>query len=237
MLTVASPAMAAGPVRLGAAPAVPDGAHVVAAVPATTQMHVTVTLQSQDPTAHPRILQRFLATDADWKALRAGVHLAREVAAQPTMRPYIEREFLPGSEKTAESDIDAHIRKTSITVHTIKNEDKEVVITDKTTFEGQSGPAKAEDVKVGDRVVIHCSLPRHLLYHIQVPGVQVRGLTLVRGVGPEQPHRQRRLDREHRQQRPRAGETPVADAVFAVLGLRSGGSLEADDRRRGWLRP
>ena len=76
-----------------------------------------VTLQSQDPTAHPRILQRFLATDADWKALRAGVRLAREVAAQPTMRPYIEREFLPGSEKTAESDIDAHIRKTSITVH------------------------------------------------------------------------------------------------------------------------
>jgi GTP-binding protein HflX len=26
----------------------------------------------------------------------------------------------------------------------------------------------------GDRVVIRCSLPRHLLYHIQVPGVQVR---------------------------------------------------------------
>ncbi len=48
-LLVASPAMAAGPVRLGSAPAVPDGAHIVAAVPATTQMHVTVTLQSQDP--------------------------------------------------------------------------------------------------------------------------------------------------------------------------------------------
>jgi subtilase family serine protease len=48
-LLLASPALAAGPVRLGSAPAVPDGAHVVAAVPATTQMHVTVTLQSQDP--------------------------------------------------------------------------------------------------------------------------------------------------------------------------------------------
>ena len=41
--------MAAGPVRVGSAPAVPDGAHIVAAVPATTQIHVTVTLQSQDP--------------------------------------------------------------------------------------------------------------------------------------------------------------------------------------------
>ena len=49
----------------------------------------------------------------------------------------------------------ASVSKTSITVHTLKNEDKEVAITDKTTFEGQSGPAKAEDVKVGDRVVIH----------------------------------------------------------------------------------
>ena len=41
--------MAAGPVRLGSAPAVPDGARIVSAVPATTQLHVTVTLQSQDP--------------------------------------------------------------------------------------------------------------------------------------------------------------------------------------------
>ena len=48
-LLTASPAMAAGPVRLGSAPAVPDGARIVSAVPATTQLHVTVTLQSQDP--------------------------------------------------------------------------------------------------------------------------------------------------------------------------------------------
>jgi subtilase family serine protease len=48
-LLITSPAMAAGPVRLGSAPAVPDGARIVSAVPATTQLHVTVTLQSQDP--------------------------------------------------------------------------------------------------------------------------------------------------------------------------------------------
>ena len=49
----------------------------------------------------------------------------------------------------------ASISKTAIIVHTTKNENKEVAITDKTTFETQKGPAKAEDVKVGDRVVIH----------------------------------------------------------------------------------
>ena len=36
-----------------------------------------VTLNSPDPAAHPRILQRFLATDADRRAMRAGVRLAR----------------------------------------------------------------------------------------------------------------------------------------------------------------
>ena len=48
-LSIASPAVAAGPVRLGTAPAVPATAHTVGAPAPSTQMHVTVTLQSQDP--------------------------------------------------------------------------------------------------------------------------------------------------------------------------------------------
>jgi choline dehydrogenase/4-pyridoxate dehydrogenase len=76
-----------------------------------------VTLQSRDPSAHPRILQRFLSTDYDWRALRAGVKLAREVAAQSAMRPFIGKEIAPGLDKASDADIDEHIRKTSITVH------------------------------------------------------------------------------------------------------------------------
>jgi choline dehydrogenase-like flavoprotein len=76
-----------------------------------------VTLKSRDPAQHPRILQRFLATDADWRAMRAGVHLARELSAQPSMQRFIAREFFPGSEKRSDADIDAHIRNTAITVH------------------------------------------------------------------------------------------------------------------------
>jgi 4-pyridoxate dehydrogenase len=76
-----------------------------------------VSLTSADPTVHPLILQRFLATDSDWRALRAGVRLAREVASQPAMRPYIAREGLPGEARNSDADIDEHIRKTSITVH------------------------------------------------------------------------------------------------------------------------
>ncbi|MBL8708285.1 MAG: choline dehydrogenase [Rhodospirillaceae bacterium] len=77
----------------------------------------TVSLKSQDPTEHPRILQRFLGTEGDWRSLRAGVRMAREVAAQPAMRPFIEREFFPGSDKGSDAEIDEHIRKTAITVH------------------------------------------------------------------------------------------------------------------------
>jgi len=49
-LAIASPAAAASPVRLGSAPALPANAHTVGALAASTPMHVTVTLQSQDPT-------------------------------------------------------------------------------------------------------------------------------------------------------------------------------------------
>jgi 4-pyridoxate dehydrogenase len=76
-----------------------------------------VTLQSANPAAHPRILQGFLGTESDWRAMRAGVTLAREVAAQPSMQRYIAREFSPGDDKRAAADVDAHIRKTAITVH------------------------------------------------------------------------------------------------------------------------
>jgi 4-pyridoxate dehydrogenase len=76
-----------------------------------------VSLQSTDPRAPPRILQRFMGTDADWQVLRAGVAIARELAAQPSMRPFIAREFFPGDDKRSAADVDAHIRNTSITVH------------------------------------------------------------------------------------------------------------------------
>jgi 4-pyridoxate dehydrogenase len=76
-----------------------------------------VTLNSRDPSAHPLILQRFLATDADWRAVRAGVHLARDLSAQPSMQRFIAREFFPGGDKQSDADIDAHIRNTAITVH------------------------------------------------------------------------------------------------------------------------
>lgn len=76
-----------------------------------------VRLASADPTAAPVIQQNFLGAEADWRALRAGIRMARDVAAQPSMRAFVGAEIGPGPGKTSDADIDAYIRATSITVH------------------------------------------------------------------------------------------------------------------------
>jgi 4-pyridoxate dehydrogenase len=69
-----------------------------------------IELASADPKAAPRIHQNFLATDSDWKGLKAGVEMARQVAAEPQMQAFIAAEL-------TKSDIEEHIRATAITVH------------------------------------------------------------------------------------------------------------------------
>ena len=48
-----------------------------------------------DPRQPLRIRQNFLATDNDWKTLRSGLRMAREVCRQAPMRPFMEREIGP----------------------------------------------------------------------------------------------------------------------------------------------
>jgi 4-pyridoxate dehydrogenase len=76
-----------------------------------------VELVSADPTAPPRIRQNFLATESDWKTLRAGLRIARDVCRQPVMAPFMDREIAPGANAIDDADFDAHIRANGITVH------------------------------------------------------------------------------------------------------------------------
>jgi 4-pyridoxate dehydrogenase len=76
-----------------------------------------VELASQDPRVPVRIRQNFLATDKDWATLRAGVQLAREIGRQSALAPFAAGEVAPGPGCRSDSDIDAHIRATAITVH------------------------------------------------------------------------------------------------------------------------
>jgi choline dehydrogenase/4-pyridoxate dehydrogenase len=74
-------------------------------------------LASADPRRAPRIRQNFLATEKDWRTLRAGLRMVREIARQGALAPFIASEIAPGPDARSDAEIDAHIRATAITVH------------------------------------------------------------------------------------------------------------------------
>ena len=71
-------------------------------------------LASADPATPIRIRQNFMSTDREWKTLRAGMRLMRDIMSQPKMQPFVARELTP---VPSDADIDDHIRKTAITLH------------------------------------------------------------------------------------------------------------------------
>jgi len=77
----------------------------------------TITLKSANILDKPVIKQNFLSTPRDWEVMRAGLRIAREIASQPSMKPFIGAEITPGSSKTSNYDLDQHIASTAITLH------------------------------------------------------------------------------------------------------------------------
>jgi len=94
----------------------PDGfATRIVAVQPESRGHVA--LASADPMAAPLIHQNFLSSPRDWASLRYGFRVARQLASQPAMAPFVGAEFFPGPKCESDDEIDQHIRATSITVH------------------------------------------------------------------------------------------------------------------------
>ena len=77
----------------------------------------SVKLVSSNPTDKPLIQQNFLSSSADWKTLRAALHIAREVVAESSMQPFVAKEIAPGNSKVSDKDLDQHISATAITLH------------------------------------------------------------------------------------------------------------------------
>jgi choline dehydrogenase/4-pyridoxate dehydrogenase len=72
-------------------------------------------LASADPATPIRIRQNFMSTDREWRTLRAGVRLMRDIMYMSQMAPFTARELAPGS--STDDEIDDHIRNTAITLH------------------------------------------------------------------------------------------------------------------------
>jgi choline dehydrogenase-like flavoprotein len=69
-----------------------------------------VRIKSPDPTEPPAIQFNFLASEYDFRALIYGSRLARRIAAQPALRPYVIEEVIPGPACQSDEAFVAEIR-------------------------------------------------------------------------------------------------------------------------------
>jgi choline dehydrogenase len=70
----------------------------------------TVRLKSPDPLAAPEIRFNFLKSAYDFEALMQGMHICREIARQPALKPFVVEEILPGPQIVSDADLKADIR-------------------------------------------------------------------------------------------------------------------------------
>jgi 4-pyridoxate dehydrogenase len=110
------------------------------------QSRGAITLASSDPLAAPRINQGLLSTADDWKALRNGIALFRDIARRPELKPFIARELGPGPEVKTEVQLEDYVRRTAVTAHhpagTCKmgsDADPMAVVDDRLSVRGTSG--------------------------------------------------------------------------------------------------
>jgi len=76
-----------------------------------------VGLKSADPLADPAIFANYLSAEEDRRAMREGVKMMRDVAAQAALDPYRGSEYAPGADVKTDAEIDAWIRKTAETIY------------------------------------------------------------------------------------------------------------------------
>ena len=73
-----------------------------------------VSLKSPDPLCAPRIELRYLETAHDVDAMLYGLRLARRIAAQPALEPYIAEEVQPGPAVTSEEALIEDLRNRGV---------------------------------------------------------------------------------------------------------------------------
>jgi choline dehydrogenase-like flavoprotein len=77
----------------------------------------SIGLASGQPTAHPKIRQKLLASSKDWSKLSAGIRIFRQLTQLPVLAPYIDREIGPGVAVKTENELEYYVRKTAVTAH------------------------------------------------------------------------------------------------------------------------
>ncbi len=73
-----------------------------------------VSLKNPDPLSPPKIEFKFLETAYDIDAMLYGMRLARKIAEQPALKPFIAHEVQPGPDVTSEADMIEDIRNRGV---------------------------------------------------------------------------------------------------------------------------
>jgi 4-pyridoxate dehydrogenase len=78
----------------------------------------SIRLNSADPLAQPRIHQDFLQHDAEWRVLREGIRMARDIASRPALAFANGGARMPGSDGADDdAGLDDFIRARALTTH------------------------------------------------------------------------------------------------------------------------
>ena len=76
-----------------------------------------IKLRSTDALDAPLIQPNYLADEADWAPLLAGVKMARQITRHPALGQYVEREVYPGQNVVDDEGLMAYIRQAAHTVY------------------------------------------------------------------------------------------------------------------------
>jgi choline dehydrogenase len=74
----------------------------------------SVRLKSPDPLAPPEIRFNFLASAYDIEAMLSGMRIARKIAQQPALQPYVVQETMPGAEVTSDDALIEDLRQRGV---------------------------------------------------------------------------------------------------------------------------
>ena len=77
----------------------------------------TVRLATPDPLAPPAISFDFLRTEYDMRAMIDGIRLARRIASQPALKPYVMDELMPGSPLSTDAELGDFVRQSGVSNH------------------------------------------------------------------------------------------------------------------------
>jgi choline dehydrogenase-like flavoprotein len=84
---------------------------VIAPVLVSPKARGQVWLRSSDPTAKPLIITNTLSEPEDVASMIAGMHLAREIAAQAPLREVVVQELKPGGATVDRGELEADLRR------------------------------------------------------------------------------------------------------------------------------